>query len=515
LVVVLMLAGPSTAHAAELSVSGGALRYTAAAGLVNDVTFDQTGPGTVRVTLDAPEDDDDITSGAGCVAHTPGVDYTCSEVTRIVADVGDQSDRITATGVETLPSTLSGGDGSDAINSGAGDDILFGGPGDDKELHGGAGNNTLDGGAGDDVLEGFVGDDALRGGEGNDVLRPDVGTDTVDGGDGIDRVIFGYRVAPSYTLDGLPNDGGANENDLIGADVEEIEAPASDSGTVVMVGDGRSNRLTVTDGHGDITGGEGSDVLEGGPLADTIRARDGSPDTVLCGAGIDTVEADTLDVVSTTCENVTRQPTPGGPFDDRPPQMTWTAPEAGVSLSANRPTTLAVNATDDRGLERVQFFDDDRLVCDDPDVPFTCEYQPRGGDVGRNTLLAVGIDGANQTTTLVRPVTVRRFSSPGFSLSIRPSRDRRPPYAFRAIGRLQRPAPVAPSQGCSGEVRITAKTGRRTAATRRVRLSRNCEYSLTLRFRSRPAKRLRVTARFAGNDVLASRRARSRTIRLG
>ena len=174
-----------------------------------------------------------------------------------------------------------------------------------------------------------------------------------------------------------------------------------------------------------------------------------------------------------------------------------------------------MNATDDRGLVKVQFFDDDRLLCDDTTVPFACEFQPRGGDVGRNTLLAVGVDGANQTTTLVRPVTVRRFTSPGFGLSLRPSRDRRPPYAFRATGRLLRPSTVAPSQGCSGEVTITAKAGSRTAATRRVKLSRNCEYSLTLRFRSRPASRLRMTARFGGNDVLASRTSTARTIRLG
>ena len=97
-----------------------------------------------------------------------------------------------------------------------------------------------------------------------------------------------------------------------------------------------SNRLTVTGGRGDLTGGEGSDVLEGGVLDDTFRARDGSPDTILCGAGTDTVEADTLDVVSTTCENVSTQATPGGPFDDRPPQMTWTAPDAGVDVARER-----------------------------------------------------------------------------------------------------------------------------------------------------------------------------------
>ena len=232
--------------------------------------------------------------------------------------------------------------------------------------------------------------------------------------------MFGFRDDAHVHARRPANDGGANENDSIGADVEDIEAAASANGTVTMVGDGRANRLTVTGGRGDLTGGEGTDVLEGGALDDIMRARDGSPDTILCGAGTDTVEADTLDVVSTTCENVSTQAAPGGPFDDHPPLLAWTAPAANATLPANEPTTLTANATDDRGVVRVQFFDDDRLLCEDTSVPFSCAFQPRGGDIGRNTLLAVGIDGANQTTTLVRPVTVRRFTSPSLSLTAAP-----------------------------------------------------------------------------------------------
>ena len=74
---------------------------------------------------------------------------------------------------------------------------------------------------------------------------------------------------------------------------------------------------------------------------------------------------------------------------------------------------------------------------------------------------------------------------------------------------------MAPSQGCSGELTITAKAGRRTVTTRRVKLSRTCEYNVTLTYRKRPASRLRVTARFAGNEVLGSKTSRTRTVRLG
>ena len=74
---------------------------------------------------------------------------------------------------------------------------------------------------------------------------------------------------------------------------------------------------------------------------------------------------------------------------------------------------LTVNAADDRGLTKVQFFDDDRLVCELTAAPFNCAYQPRGGDVGRNTLVAVATDGAGQTTSAVRAISVRRFARQG------------------------------------------------------------------------------------------------------
>ena len=50
------------------------------------------------------------------------------------------------------------------------------------------------------------------------------------GGDGVDVAVYGERVSPAFSLDGLANDGDAGENDLIGADVEDIEAAADDAG---------------------------------------------------------------------------------------------------------------------------------------------------------------------------------------------------------------------------------------------------------------------------------------------
>jgi Ca2+-binding RTX toxin-like protein len=190
---------------------------------------------------------------------------------------------------------------------------LRGGDGNDV-LSGGASADTLSGGAGNDTLNGFVGDDMLNGDDGNDTLVPDNGRDTLVGGDGVDTASYGRRTSPSFSLDGQRNDGEAGENDLIATDVENVEAAAADSGqTVTIVGDGRNNRLTVLYGKADITGGEGSDILEGGGSDDRISSRDGSPDTVICNGGTDTVLADTLDLISPSCENVQVQASPGRP----------------------------------------------------------------------------------------------------------------------------------------------------------------------------------------------------------
>ena len=75
--------------------------------------------------------------------------------------------------------------------------------------------------------------------------------------------------------------------------------------------------------------------------------------------------------------------------------------------------------TDDRGVAKVQFFDDDRLLCEVTAAPFNCAYQPRGADVGRNTLIAVASDGAGQTTSVVRANNAATISASNPAVSNR------------------------------------------------------------------------------------------------
>lgn len=57
------------------------------------------------------------------------------------------------------------------------------------------------------------------------------------------------------------------------------------------------------DDHGSV--GSNPDVLIGGPGDDTIDSRDGKPEVVVCGSGVDTVVADEFDEISVSCEHVT------------------------------------------------------------------------------------------------------------------------------------------------------------------------------------------------------------------
>jgi len=235
---------------------------------------------------------------------------------------------------------------------------------------------------------------------------------------------------------------------------------------------------------------------------------------VLCRGGADTALVDTVDTVSPTCENVQAAATPGGIGDDKAPTIAWTAPKRKASVSGNTATTLAVNAGDDRGVAKVQFYDDDRLICEDATAPYTCAYRARGSDVGRNTLIAVAFDGAAQTTAVFLPIAVRRFRPPGVTLTTKPRRDRVAPYSFTVTGRVRRPGRVSASQGCRGSVTVTAKVRGRTVGRRKIALRHHrCTYRARLRFGSRPAARLKLGARFSGNSVMLGRSAHSRAVR--
>lgn len=76
----------------------------------------------------------------------------------------------------------------------------------------------------------------------------------------------------------------------------------------VIFGRGGSDRIVGGAGADFLHGGPGRDLLDAGPGNDRVAAQyDGGRDRVLCGGGLDVVNADLLDTVSSGCELVGRR----------------------------------------------------------------------------------------------------------------------------------------------------------------------------------------------------------------
>jgi len=208
---------------------------------------------------------------------------------------------------------LRGDNGNDRLTGGIGFDLVEGGAGNDV-LFGRLGNDQLRGGAGDDTLNDQVGSDTYRGDDGNDTFVVEAaveGADVYRGGSGFDVISYAARttrVTISPSASEAPTgggDGGTGENDAVFDDVESWTGGSGDdsfsaSGNRIrtMRGGPGNDTLTASTTSLDITldGGTGQDELRGGVSGDTLRARDGEPDVVTCGSGLDFASLDLRDV---------------------------------------------------------------------------------------------------------------------------------------------------------------------------------------------------------------------------
>lgn len=437
------------ADAATLVNQGGRLTYTASGALPVYVSFSSGYQGDVRVYKQTY--DHDAIVPTGCTSDgDPGFPvYSCPGVTAVTAIGGNENDVLDAQSL----------------------DIPF----------------TADGGASDDNVSGGDAADSLSGGVGDDRLFGAT-ADTLSGGPGLDA---GFYTAPekqlgpvSITLDGVADDGVAGDRLNFLADIEDVDAdnryefndPLPTYGPVTLAGTAGGNHLTGSNGPDTITGNGGIDFLDGEAGDDTLLARDGLADRVRCGTGTDTAVVDQFDQVSDTCEVVQRL-APEVILEDTPPTISW---RAGSSLG--------VNAADDRGVVKVQWLDDDRVICTDTAAPFDCEHKPRIEDVGRNTVTAIATDTAGQTSGVTAARTVARFKPVAVSLQVKRSGRR-----YLATGKVTLPSGVP----CSGSVKVGSKTGK---------LGSSCAFRIAV---PRAAK---YVASYLGTDAIAPARSKTRRV---
>jgi Ca2+-binding RTX toxin-like protein len=431
--------------------------------------------------------------------------------------------------------TADGGDGNDFVAGGQGDDTTTGGAGDD-DVEGASGADTVDGGPGEDYVTGdcggvnFCGDgsdgnDTVTGGSGDDFSDADGGTDTIDLGSGFDTVEYQNRVgtttnAVSVTLDGAANDGAVGENDsLLATEDVQISSCCGSAapGAATIVGDAGTNSLQGGDGNDTIDGGAGNDFLYGHAGDDTLNANDGFADRVSCGSGADTANADEFDIVSDDCETVNRTTRGNLATEDAPPTVAWTTPASAAKLSSSKTNTLAVTASDDKGVSKVVFLAGERVICTVTAAPYTCAYKPTDADVGRTTLTAIAYDTSQQTASAIRVVSVPRFKPSKVTSSTSPKKDATAPFTFTTKGRVSLPSGVTRAAGCTGTVAVTFKAGKKTISTRKARVTKSCTFrsKVTFRLPSRlHPKSLRVQSTFRGNAVLLSCASSRKTVKV-
>src|SRR5437016_4799448 len=134
----------------------------------------------------------------------------------------------------------------------------------------------LDGGAGNDTITGGAANDTLIGGPGSDILKGGAKSDTVD--------YSASRANLTITMDGIANDGAANERDNVGTDVENV---IGGSGNDKITGSAAANVLRGGAGNDTLIGGAGDDDLYG-DLGNDILTGNAGADWLVGGDGIDT-----------------------------------------------------------------------------------------------------------------------------------------------------------------------------------------------------------------------------------
>ena len=296
-----------------------------------------------------------LTPGAGCEAISVNRVRCRTPVDRsfVTSRLGDGDDTARLT---DLDGTLFGGPGNDSITAIRGDGWLLRGDSGDDLLTAGEGSDTLAGSSGEDRLLGGAGEDRLDGGTGTDAIGGGTGTDTVYYRTGNESPhLFGLgeeddRMASpvEVTLDGMPNDGAAGENDAIAGDVENVMSGVSvdqvtgDDGPNALevggeggalYGAGGADTLLGPDGRDTLDGGEGDDFIDendlnggrsdlrGGSGSDYLLAADvaeedsvteemeldPTADAISCGPGQDQVVVDVADPRPGDCEVLTLQ----------------------------------------------------------------------------------------------------------------------------------------------------------------------------------------------------------------
>jgi hypothetical protein len=174
----LVVVGPAAAH-------GKAHRYRFERPKLRHHTLVVVGtPGNDRITLRLKAGDPDVLQVDAGDDGSADFSRRLEPIDAIVVDAGAGDDVVriddgNGAFTDSIPTTIAGGDGNDALFGGSGAELFLGGDGNDR----------VDGNGGNDLAELGAGDDTF-------VWDPGDGSDTIEGGDGRnDAMIFNGAAA--------------------------------------------------------------------------------------------------------------------------------------------------------------------------------------------------------------------------------------------------------------------------------------------------------------------------------
>jgi hypothetical protein len=278
----------------------------------------------VKARFDLPDDttpeDENESNGDDGSLYDPSTRhfyFPASAVGSIVIQGRDGSDHLRVHNDITIPTTIDGGAGNDAIWGGGGNDTISDLIGDNR-VHSGLGNDTLTVGSGnnrvwtdggDDHVIAADGNNEVHAGRGNNVLYAGHGDNRIWTDGGVDSIIVGHgnnEIHAGGAGDVVTVGNGnnkiwlANEGDVVNAGHGNNTISGGSGMDVITVGNGNNtisggrgdDRIITGDGNNSIDGGAGNDVIITGSGRDSIDAGAGN-DVVLAGAGNDTVQGGT------------------------------------------------------------------------------------------------------------------------------------------------------------------------------------------------------------------------------
>ena len=182
-------------------------------------------------------------------------------------DIADDVEKVTGgVGNDTFigdgaASILSGGGGNDTMDGGGGFDLMHGDDGNDT-VNGGSGTDQVYGDGGNDTVLGGADADTLHGGAQNDSLDGGTGADVLNGNEGTDTANYAARTAAvDVALDGAPNDGASNENDLVKTDVESVSSGSGND--TIDSADGLAGKVSCGRGSDTVSSRDASDTIDG------------------------------------------------------------------------------------------------------------------------------------------------------------------------------------------------------------------------------------------------------------